>query len=42
MTIQDDVTRRSADIHWPDRLTPTNADLFAHNEIVAQASPEQI
>lgn len=42
MTIQDDVTRRSADIRWPDGLTPADADLFAHNEIVIQAPPEQI
>ena len=42
MTIQDDITRRSADIHWPDGLIPTDADLFAHNEIVIDAPPEQI
>jgi hypothetical protein len=35
-------TRRSADKHWPDRLTPTDADLFAHSEIVIQAAPQQI
>ena len=42
MTIQDDLTHRSADIHWPDGLTPTDADLFAHNEIVISAPPRQI
>jgi hypothetical protein len=42
MTIQDDITRRSADIQWPDGLIPTDADLFAHNEIVIQAPPPQI
>ena len=42
MTIQDDITRRSADIQWPDGLTPTDADLFAHNEIVISAPPPQI
>ena len=42
MTIQDDITRRSADMHWPDGLRPTDADLFAHNEIVIDAPPEQI
>ena len=42
MTIQDDITHRSADIHWPDGLTPTDADLFAHNEIVIQAPPHQV
>jgi hypothetical protein len=42
LTIQDDITRRSADIQWPDGLTPTDADLFAHNEIVISAPPPQI
>jgi hypothetical protein len=42
MTIQDGITRRSADIQWPDGLTPTDADLFAHNEIVIQAPPQQV
>lgn len=42
MTIQDDIAHRSADIHWPDELKPTEADLFAHNEIVIDAAPEQI
>jgi hypothetical protein len=42
LTIQDDITRRSADIHWRDGLTPTDADLFAHNEIIVQAPPQQI
>jgi hypothetical protein len=42
LTIQDDVARRSADIHRPDGLTPTDADLFAHNEIVIESPPQQI
>jgi hypothetical protein len=42
LTIQDDVTHRSADIHWPDGLDPTEADLFAHNEIVINDEPERI
>jgi hypothetical protein len=42
LTIQDDITHRSADIHWPDGLKPTEADLFAHNEIVIDAEPEHI
>jgi len=42
LTIQDDITRRSAHIHWPDELTPTDADLFAHNEIIIQAPPPRI
>ena len=42
MTIQDDIAHRSADIHWPDGFTPAEADLFAHNEVVIRAEPEQI
>ena len=42
MTVQDDITHRSADIHWPDGLNPIEADLFAHNEIAISAEPEQI
>ena len=39
---KDDLTHRSTDIRWPDGFTPTDADLFAHNEIVIQAPPQQI
>jgi hypothetical protein len=42
LTIHDDITHRSADIHWPDGLTPTDSDLFAHNEIAIRAPAEQI
>ena len=42
LTVQDDITRRSADMHWPDGLKPTEADVFAHNEIVIDAAPERI
>lgn len=42
MTVQDGIAHRSADIHWPDGLKPTEADLFAHNEIVIDAAPEHI
>jgi hypothetical protein len=42
LTIEDDITHRSADIRWPDGLRPTEADLFAHNEIVIDATPERI
>jgi hypothetical protein len=42
LTIQDDITHRSADIHWPDGLDPTNADLFAHNEIVIEAPAQEV
>jgi len=42
LTIQDDITHRSADIDWPLGFKPTGADLFAHNEIVINAEPEVI
>ena len=42
MTIQDDTAHRSADVHRPDGRGPTEADLFAYNEVVIHAAPEQI
>ncbi|MFP5391413.1 MAG: SRPBCC family protein [Gammaproteobacteria bacterium] len=36
--IEEDFARRSPDIHWPAGYTPARADLFAHNEIVVNAS----
>jgi hypothetical protein len=42
LTIQDDITHRSADIHWPNGLRATSADLFAHNEIVIEAPAHEI
>lgn len=36
--IEDDLDRRSPDIHWPAGFTPDKADLFAHNEIQIAAS----
>jgi hypothetical protein len=42
LTIQDDITHRSADIHWPNGLRATSANLFAHNEIVTEAPAHQI
>lgn len=35
--IDEDLERRSADIHWPDGFNPETADLFAHNEIQVNA-----
>jgi uncharacterized protein YndB with AHSA1/START domain len=42
MTMRDDLVRRSADIHWPAGFEPENADLFAHNEALINASCERI
>lgn len=39
-TSHDDLIERSAYIHWPDRLDPDTADLFAHNAIVIDAATE--
>jgi hypothetical protein len=35
--VADDLAHRSVDIHWPDGLSPSAADLFAHNEITISA-----
>jgi hypothetical protein len=37
--VEDDLDQRSVDIHWPDRLSPSAADLFAHNEVTISAAP---
>jgi len=31
--LNDDVAKRSPDLHWPDGFSPDDADLFAHNEV---------
>jgi hypothetical protein len=41
-TINVDLIRRSADIRWPDRFDPVQADLFAHNAVVINASAKRI
>jgi hypothetical protein len=35
--VNDDVAKRSPDIHWPAGFSPDDADLFAHNEIFINA-----
>ena len=42
MSIIEDIQRRSAHIHWPDGIVPEQADLFAHNDIVIAAPPEDL
>jgi len=42
LQIQEDILHRAADMHWPEGLDPTAADMFVHNEILIQAPPEQI
>jgi uncharacterized protein YndB with AHSA1/START domain len=42
MMMKDDLVRRSPDIHWPARFEPANAELFAHNELLINASCERV
>jgi hypothetical protein len=42
MSMKDDLARRSPDIHWPGGFEPEKADLFAHNELIINASCERI
>jgi hypothetical protein len=37
-----DWERRSPDIHWPTSFTPPEADLFAHNELLINATCETV
>jgi hypothetical protein len=41
-TLHDDFIERSADICWPDGFDPANADLFAHNAVVVDASANSV
>jgi Polyketide cyclase / dehydrase and lipid transport len=42
MSMKDDLAHRSPDIHWPAAFEPANADLFAHNELLINASCERV
>jgi uncharacterized protein YndB with AHSA1/START domain len=42
MSMKDDLARRSPDIHWPDGFEPVRADLFAHNDLIINASCERV
>jgi uncharacterized protein YndB with AHSA1/START domain len=42
MSMKDDLAHRSADIHWPAGFDPAKADLFAHNELIINASCERV
>ena len=42
MSMKDDLARRSPDIHWPIGFEPAKADLFAHNELIINASCERV
>lgn len=42
MSMNDDLAHRSSEIHWPAGFEPARADLFAHNELVVNASCERV
>jgi Polyketide cyclase / dehydrase and lipid transport len=42
MTMKWDLVNREKDIHWPQGFEPSQADLFAHNELLINASCERI
>ncbi len=42
MTMHEDLSRRSRDIHWPEGFNPETADLFAHNELTMAAPCDRV
>jgi uncharacterized protein YndB with AHSA1/START domain len=42
MTMKNDQTNRSHDIHWPAGFDPEKADLFSHNQLVINAPCERV
>ena len=42
MSMKDDLAHRSPDIHWPAGFEPEKADLFAHNDLIINASRERV
>ena len=42
MSMKDDLAHRSPDIHWPAGFEPQKADLFAHNDLIIDASCERV
>lgn len=42
MSMKDDLASRSPDIHWPSGFEPADADLFAHNDLIINASCERV
>jgi hypothetical protein len=37
-----DLANRFPDIHWPERFSPNQADLFLHNELRIEKSCERV
>src|SRR3984957_7552626 len=42
MSMKDDLAHRSPNIHWPIGFEPQKADLFAHNDLIIDASCERV
>jgi Polyketide cyclase / dehydrase and lipid transport len=42
MSMKDDLAHHSPDIHWPAGFEPAKADLFAHNDLIINASCERV
>lgn len=42
MSMKDDLAHRSSEIHWPAGFEPEKADLFAHNDLIVNASCERV
>src|ERR1700676_2239655 len=42
MSMKYDLAHRSPDIHWPAGFEPEKADLFAHNDLIINASCERV
>ena len=42
MSMKDDLAHRSPNIRWPTGFEPDKADLFAHNDLIIDASCERV
>src|ERR1700758_5508156 len=42
MSMKDDLAHHSPDIHWPTGFEPEKADLFAHNDLIINASCDRV
>jgi hypothetical protein len=42
VSMQEDLARRSPDIHWPEGFNPAQADLFSHNELWINTKCEHV
>ena len=42
ISMKEDVAHHSPDIHWPAGFEPAKADLFAHNDLIVNASCDRV